>query len=190
MGFSDYKSTFKGDLTGGLTAAIIALPMGLAFGLQSGLGAEAGMYTAIILAIIASMVAGTKTLISDPTGPMTIVAATIVHSAISLPNNNSLDDALPIIIATFALAGIFQIVFGLINISKYVKYISYPVLSGFMGGIGVIIILFQWHNFFGEKTPKGIINIISHLPDPVIHHHWSSIILGGTTLLLIYLIMR
>lgn len=188
MGFSDYKSTFKGDLTGGLTAAIIALPMGLAFGLQSGLGAEAGMYTAIILAIIASMVAGTKTLISDPTGPMTIVAATIVHSAISLPNNNSLDDALPIIIATFALAGIFQIVFGLINISKYVKYISYPVLSGFMGGIGVIIILFQWHNFFGEKTPKGIINIISHLPDPVIHHHWSSIILGGTTLLLIYLI--
>ena len=188
MSLSDYKKTFKGDLTGGLTAAIIALPMGLAFGLQSGLGAEAGMYTAIILAIIASLVAGTKTLISDPTGPMTIVAATVVYSSISLPNNNSLEDALPIIIATFALAGIFQILFGLINISKYVKYISYPVLSGFMGGIGIIIILFQWHNFFVEKTPKGIINIISHLPEPVMHHHWSSIILGGSTLILIYLI--
>ncbi|MFL2571212.1 MAG: SulP family inorganic anion transporter [Parvicellaceae bacterium] len=188
MQFSSYKKTIKGDLTGGLTAAIIALPMGLAFGLQSGLGAEAGMYTAIILAIIAASVGGTKTLISDPTGPMTIVAATVVYSAISLPNNESLNDALPIIIATFALAGIFQILFGLINVSKYVKYISYPVLSGFMGGIGIIIILFQWHNFFGEKTPKGIINIISHLPEPVMHHHWSSIFLGGSTLLLIYII--
>ena len=73
--------SIKGDFTGGLTAAIIALPMGLAFGLQSGLGPQAGLYTAILLALVASIVAGTKTLISDPTGPMTIVAATIIANA-------------------------------------------------------------------------------------------------------------
>ena len=111
MNINTLKSTIKGDFTGGLTAAIIALPMALAFGLQSGLGAEYGLYTAIILAIIASIIAGTKTLISDPTGPMTIVAATIIASS-GFSNNPEI--AWPTIIATFALAGLFQIVFGFI----------------------------------------------------------------------------
>ncbi len=182
INFSQYKTSFKGDLTGGLTAAIIALPMGLAFGLQSGLGPEAGLYTAIILAIIASLIAGTKTLISDPTGPMTIVAAAIIAQA------GDTQGGMATIIVTFALAGLFQIAFGLIKVAQYVKYISYPVLSGFMGGIGIIIILFQWHSFFGEKTPGKVLNIIEHLPDPIIHHHWSAMILGGITLLFIYLI--
>ena len=176
INLSQYKNSFKGDFTGGLTAAIIALPMGLAFGLQSGLGPEAGLYTAIILAIIASLIAGTKTLISDPTGPMTIVAAGIIAKA-----GIDTDSGMAMIIVTFALAGLFQIAFGFIKVAQYVKYISYPVLSGFMGGIGIIIILFQWHSFFGEKTPGKVLDIISHLPDPVIHHHWSAIILGCLT---------
>jgi len=183
MNLSKYTKNIKGDFTGGLTAAIIALPMGLAFGLQSGLGAEAGLYTAIILAIIASIIAGTKTLISDPTGPMTIVAAAIIANA-----GINTDGGMATIIITFALAGVFQIIFGLIKVAQYVKYISYPVLSGFMGGIGIIIILFQWHSFFGEKTPGKILDIISHLPDPIIHHHWSAIILGVITLATIYAI--
>ncbi len=183
LNLSQYKTSFKGDLTGGLTAAIIALPMGLAFGLQSGLGPEAGLYTAIILAIIASLIAGTKTLISDPTGPMTIVAAGIIAKA-----GIDTDSGIAMIIVTFALAGLFQIAFGFIKVAQYVKYISYPVLSGFMGGIGIIIILFQWHSFFGEKTPGKVLDIISHLPDPIIHHHWSAMILGGVTLFLIYTI--
>ena len=183
INLSQYKTSFKGDLTGGLTAAIIALPMGLAFGLQSGLGPEAGLYTAIILAIIASLIAGTKTLISDPTGPMTIVAAGIIAKA-----GIDTDSGIAMIIVTFALAGLFQIAFGFIKVAQYVKYISYPVLSGFMGGIGIIIILFQWHSFFGEKTPGKVLDIISHLPDPIIHHHWSAIILGVVTLFLIYTI--
>lgn len=187
-------SNIKGDLSGGLTAAIIALPMGLAFGLQSGMGAEAGLYTAIILAITASIIAGTKTLISDPTGPMTIVAAGIYAAALE-PEGGGIG----VVICTFALAGVFQIVFGFIKVAQYVKYISYPVLSGFMGGIGIIIILFQWHSFFGENLKEemikhgegpssGVIDIISHLPDPIIHHHWSSMILGLITILLIYLL--
>jgi len=182
MNLAKIKQSIKGDFTGGLTAAIIALPMGLAFGLQSGLGPEAGLYTAIILAFVASMIAGTKTLISDPTAPMTIIAAGIIAQA----GLNT--EGMATIIMTFALAGVFQVLFGLLKVAQYVKYISYPVLSGFMGGIGVIIILFQWHAFFGEKAPGKVLDIISHLPDPIIHHHWSAIILGIVTLSLIYII--
>ncbi|MBM77171.1 MAG: sodium-independent anion transporter [Crocinitomicaceae bacterium] len=185
MNLNSIKKSIKGDFTGGLTAAIIALPMALAFGLQSGLGPEYGLYTAIILAIIASLITGTKTLISDPTGPMTIVAATIIAGANFSINPET---AWPNIIATFALAGLFQIVFGLIKVAQYVKYISYPVLSGFMGGIGIIIILFQWHSFFGTERPGGIINIISDLHIPLLSPDISSLILGGSTLSLIYLI--
>jgi SulP family sulfate permease len=179
----NFKKTIKGDFTGGLTAAIIALPMALAFGLQCNPNhPEIGLYTAIFLAIIASIVAGTKTLISDPTGPMTIIAAGVIAGA------GGAESGLATIIVSFALAGIFQILFGLIKVAQYVKYISYPVLSGFMGGIGIIIILFQWNSFFGDPPRKEIFDIIGHLPDPIIHHHWSAIILGISTLGLIYII--
>ena len=183
MNFKNIKQTIKGDFTGGLTAAIIALPMALAFGLQCNPEhPEIGLYTAIFLAIIASIVAGTKTLISDPTGPMTIIAAGVIASA------GGSDGGVSTIIVSFALAGIFQILFGFIKVAQYVKYISYPVLSGFMGGIGIIIILFQWNSFFGDPPRKEIFDIIGHLPDPIIHHHWSAMILGLTTLSLIYII--
>tara|TARA_B100001287_G_scaffold260226_1_gene248125 strand:- start:23654 stop:25333 length:1680 start_codon:yes stop_codon:yes gene_type:complete len=183
MNFKNIKKTIKGDFTGGMTAAIIALPMALAFGLQCNPDQpEIGLYTAIFLAIIASIVAGTKTLISDPTGPMTIIAAGVIAKA------GGADIGLPTIIVSFAFAGIFQILFGLIRVAQYVKYISYPVLSGFMGGIGIIIILFQWNSFFGDPPKKEIFDILGHLPDPIIHHHWSAMILGISTLSLIYLI--
>ena len=180
------SKSIKGDFTGGLTAAIIALPMGLAFGLQSGLGPQAGLYTAIILALLASIVAGTKTLISDPTGPMTIVAATIIAEA----GFNGVGKIPVVIILSFALGGIFQIMFGFIKVAQYVKYISYPVLSGFMGGIGIIIILTQWHTFLGGERPGGIIDIILDLHTPIIEYHWSSIILGSLTLVFIYFIPK
>ncbi|MFL2585757.1 MAG: SulP family inorganic anion transporter [Parvicellaceae bacterium] len=183
MDFKNIKNTIKGDFTGGLTAAIIALPMALAFGLQCNPEhPEIGLYTAIFLAIIASLVAGTKTLISDPTGPMTIIAAGVIASA------GGAESGLSTIIVSFAFAGIFQILFGIIKVAQYVKYISYPVLSGFMGGIGIIIILFQWNSFFGDPPRKEIFDIIGHLPDPIIHHHWSAMILGLSTLGLIYII--
>ena len=185
MNLKNVKSTIKGDLTGGLTAAIIALPMALAFGLQSGLGPQAGLYTAIFLALIASIIAGTKTLISDPTGPMTIVAATIIATA---GFSEDPEKSLPLIVLSFALAGIFQIIFGLIKVAQYVKYISYPVLSGFMGGIGIIIILTQWHSFFGSSNPGSISKIIKSLHLPIMEQNWGAMCLGLITLVFIYLI--
>ena len=195
MKLSVYKQTFKGDLTGGLTAAILALPMGLAFGLQSGLGPQAGLYTAIILAIVAFIIAGTKTLISDPTGPMTFLAAVIIAGAIEkyapgqdISDPFSIPKVAALIVLTFALTGVFQALFGLIKVANYVKYISYPVLSGFMSGIGVIIILTQWHSFFDAPRPSGgIISIISDIHTPFMEINFAPMILGVSTIAIIYL---
>ncbi|TFH23166.1 MAG: SulP family inorganic anion transporter, partial [Bacteroidia bacterium] len=142
---------FKGNIFGGLTAGIVALPLALAFGVQSGLGASAGLYGAMILGLFAAIFGGTKTQISGPTGPMTVVSATVVSIAVARYGN--IDEALGIIILTFFLAGVFQIVFGLLKIGKYIKYIPYPVLSGFMNGIGIIIIIFQLFPVLGLASP-------------------------------------
>jgi SulP family sulfate permease len=176
----------KGDLLGGLTAAIIGLPTALAFGVQSGLGAEAGLYTAILLAIVAALIGGTATLISDPTGPMTILGATIISGFLAA-NANSIEAAMPLIIGTFLLTGIFQIIFGFLGIAKYVKFMPYPVLSGFMGGIGVIIIIFQLFPLMGASSPKGILAILTGLGAAIQSANLQALGLGLATIAVIYL---
>lgn len=188
MGKINYKAHLKGDLLGGLTAAIIAIPVGLAFGVASGLGPQFGLYTAAILAIVASAIGGTKTLISDPTGPMTVVAATVVTAGISDFGGDALNnEAWLYIIITFALAGVFQIVFGFLNIAQYIKYIPFPVVSGFMGGIGVIIVLLQLYPLMGHTSPKGAINILGGIGEPLSAIEYKSLLLGGITVATIYL---
>lgn len=179
-----YKPSIKSDMTGGLLAAIIGLPMGLAFGVQSGLGAAAGIYTAIILAILASVFGGTKTLITDPTGPMTVVAATVVST--SLAAVGDLANAMPLIIATFVLAGIFELIFGILNFGKYVKYLPYPVLSGFMAGIGVIIISVQIFPLLGQVSPKGFTNILLNLDVAIANISFQALFLGALTIAIVY----
>ncbi|MBK7966198.1 MAG: SulP family inorganic anion transporter [Bacteroidetes bacterium] len=135
-------SHLKGDLMGGITAGIVALPLSLAFGVSSGLGPTAGLYGAILVSFFASFFGGTNTQISGPTAPMTAVSMVVVAGVIA-DTNGDLSKALPIILSVFLLAGLFQIVFGLIGFGKYIKYIPYPVVSGFMTAIGVIILATQ-----------------------------------------------
>lgn len=180
-----YKPSIKEDMMGGLLAAIIGLPMGLAFGVQSGLGAAAGIYTAIILAIIASLSGGTKTLITDPTGPMTVVAATVV--TVSLDAAGDLVNAWPLIVGTFVLAGIFEVIFGVFDLGKYVKFMPYPVLSGFMAGIGVIIISVQIFPLFGQVSPKGFLHIVTNL-SALSDFNGQALFLGALTIAIIYLL--
>lgn len=174
----------KGDIFGGLTAGIVALPLALAFGVQSGLGASAGLYGAMILGLLAAILGGTKTQISGPTGPMTVVSATVVTIAVARYGN--IDDAWGIIILTFMLAGAFQIVFGLLKIGKYIKYIPYPVLSGFMSGIGIIIIVFQLFPILGLASPGKVVEVFSELPNAISHRNNTSILLAAGTVLIIY----
>jgi len=186
--FGVTKDSIKNDLSGGLLAAIVGLPMGLAFGVQSGMGAQAGIYTAIILAIVAGLIGGTRTLISDPTGPMTVVAATVVSLGITA--NSSLENALPLIIGTFVLAGIFELVFGLLDFGKFVKFMPHPVVSSFMTGIGIIIISMQMFPFLGHTSPKGFLNIMSKIESPLANINLDALTLGLLTLVVIYLLPK
>lgn len=135
-------SNIKGDAFGGITAGIVALPLALAFGVSSGLGPEAGLYGAIFISFFAALFGGTNTQISGPTAPMTAVSMVIIAGIIAV-NDGSVEKALPAILTVFLLAGLMQIGLGLIGLGKYIRYIPYPVVSGFMTAIGVIILLTQ-----------------------------------------------
>ena len=135
-------SNIKGDAFGGITAGIVALPLALAFGVSSGLGPSAGLYGAIFISFFAALFGGTSTQISGPTAPMTAVSMVVVAGIVAA-NDGNLSKALPAILTVFLLAGLFQIILGVIGIGKYIRYIPYPVVSGFMTAIGVIILLTQ-----------------------------------------------
>jgi len=165
------------NLFGGITAAVIALPLGLAFGVASGLGATAGIYGAIILGFIASLFGGTPTQISGPTGPMTVVIAAAV---ISLHNDINL------IVTTIILAGLFQILFGVFKIGKFVRYIPYPVVSGFMSGIGIIIIILQINPFLGLPSDASTIHIILSLSRNIVQTNLSAFIIASMTLIIMF----
>lgn len=132
----------RGDLFGGITAGIVALPLALAFGVSSGLGPSAGLYGAIFISFFAALFGGTSTQISGPTAPMTAVSMVVIASILAV-HDGDVNKALPIILGVFLLSGILQIGLGLIGLGKYIKYIPYPVVSGFMTAIGVIILVTQ-----------------------------------------------
>lgn len=149
----------KGDTFGGLTAGIIALPLALAFGVSSGLGPTAGLYGAIFLSFFAALFGGTNTQISGPTAPMTALSMVVIASLIA-SNDGDVGKALPIILAVFMLSGFMQVVLGLMKLGKYIRYIPYPVVSGFMTAIGLIIISTQTLPVLGYY-PKEDINLVT-----------------------------
>ncbi|SNR53025.1 SulP family inorganic anion transporter [Lutibacter flavus] len=135
-------SNIKGDAFGGITAGIVALPLALAFGVSSGLGPSAGLYGAIFISFFAALLGGTNTQISGPTAPMTAVSMVVIAGIIAV-NDGDVSKALPIILTVFLLGGLFQVGLGVLGLGKYIKYIPYPVVSGFMTAIGVIILVTQ-----------------------------------------------
>lgn len=132
----------RGDFFGGITAGIVALPLALAFGEQSGLGAAAGLIGAIFIGFFASLFCSTQPQISGPTAPMTAVSVVVISQVIQ-GFDGDVQQALPSIFFIFFMAGMLQVVLGMVGVGKYIKYIPYPVVSGFMTGIGVIIIITQ-----------------------------------------------
>ena len=140
--FSFDFSHFRGDFFGGLTAGIVALPLALAFGVSSGLGPTAGLYGAIFVSFFAAFFGGTPTQISGPAAPMTAFSMVFIADMIAQFDGNAAQ-ALPTILSVFLLAGLFQIGLGFMGIGKYIRYIPYPVVSGFMTAIGVIILVTQ-----------------------------------------------
>lgn len=151
----------RGDVFGGITAAVIALPMALAFGVASGAGAEAGLYGAILVGLFASLFGGSPTLISEPTGPMTVIFTAVIAELIASDPVNGMAMAFTVVV----LAGIFQIMFGVMRLGKYVTLMPYTVVSGFMSGIGIILIILQIGPFLGQPSPGGsVIDVLRGVP--------------------------
>lgn len=178
-------SNLRGDLFGGVTAGIVALPLALAFGVQSGMGAIAGLYGAIALGLFASFFGGTATQISGPTGPMTVVSSLVVLTAIE--NTGSLENGFGTIITIFVLAGFFLIALGVLKLGTYIKYIPYPVVSGFMSGIGVIIIILQIFPLMGQASPKSIVEVFKQLPTGLQNINMEAVLVAGATIAIIYI---
>lgn len=197
MAFISTKN-IKGDLFGGITAGIVALPLALAFGIQafggidspeaSSLGALAGLVGATMLGFFAAMFGGTPSQISGPTGPMTVITASLISGVWTMSSGNISTVLLSMSMAGL-FCGLFQILFGIIKIGKYVRYIPYPVLSGFMSGIGIIIILQQIYPLIGLKSPVLVVDMVAKFPQMVSSGGISAtaLILGLGTIVIIQL---
>jgi SulP family sulfate permease len=166
-------SNIRGDIYGGITVAVVALPLALAFGTASGLGPVSGLYSAIALGFFAALFGGTKCQISGPTGPITVIMAAIVVQYQHDP---------AMVFTIVMLAGLFQILFGAIKIGRYITYIPYPVISGFMSGIGLIIIILQLGVLAGYKAPDQVMAVLPKLPGFWAHPYWPAVSVGLTAL--------
>lgn len=172
----------KGDLFGGLTAAVIALPMALAFGLASGAGPVAGLYGAIVVGFFAALFGGTPALISEPTGPMTVVITGVIATLTAADPDNGMAMAFTVVM----MAGALQILLGVLKLGKYVTLMPYNVVSGFMSGIGIILILLQIGPALGLETPNGgVLKTLQAVPSLVANLQINDAILALLTVLLI-----
>ena len=166
--------TFRGDLFGGVTATVVGLPVALAFGVASGLGPTAGLYGAIAVGFFAAVFGGTKSQISGPTGPMTVAMAVVVTS-----HADTLAEAFTVVM----LAGLIQILLGVLRIGRFVTYTPYSVISGFMSGIGIIVILLQVLPFLGAPSAEGgALSSIKALPGVVNLINLEAVAIAAVTL--------
>lgn len=171
--------SLKGDLFGGVTTAIISLPLALAFGVASGAGAEAGLWGAILVGLFASLFGGSSTLISEPTGPMTVIMTAVLTAMMSRYPEGGLAMGFTVVM----MAGAFQVLIGSLRLGKYVTLMPYSVVSGFMSGIGVILILLQLAPLLGQAAPSGgVLGTLTAIPDLVINADIKEVFLGALTL--------
>ncbi|OCQ23314.1 sodium-independent anion transporter [Pseudoalteromonas luteoviolacea] len=173
----------KGDLFGGVTTAIISLPLALAFGVASGAGAEAGMWGAILVGLFAALFGGSTSLISEPTGPMTVIMTAVLTTMMAQYPESGLAMGFTVVM----MAGAFQILLGTLKLGKYVTLMPYSVISGFMSGIGVILIILQLAPLLGHQAPAGgVLGTLNALPSLIFDLHFAELFLGIITLAILF----
>jgi len=175
----------RGDIYGGITAAVVALPLALAFGVSSGAGPVAGLYGAICVGLFAALLGGTPAQVSGPTGPMTVVMAAIfTQYAAMFPDDPSRSAAIAFTVVI--LGGVFQVLFGVLRFGQYISMVPHPVISGFMSGIGIIIILLQLGPLVGWPAQGGPLVSAQALPEVLSNPVMSATVLGLITLVIVY----
>ena len=179
-------NNIRGDIYGGLTAAVVALPLALAMGVSSGAGPVAGIYGAIFVGLFAALFGGTPAQVSGPTGPMTVVMAAIFTQYTAMyPDDPSHGIALAFTVVI--MGGVIQIMMGVLNFGKYINLIPHPVVSGFMSGIGMIIILLQLGPLLGHTAQSGPMASVMAFPEAFSNPLWFALALGGLALGIVYL---
>ena len=164
------SDNLRGDLYGGVTAAVVALPLALAFGVASGVGPIAGLWGAILVGFFAALFGGTPSQVSGPTGPVTLVMAVII---------TDYAHDLRLAFTVVMLAGAIQILFGVLKLGRYIAYVPFSVVSGFMSGIGLIIIIIQLAPMIGFDTSKdGVVTALADFPDLVTDPVFHALALG------------
>lgn len=173
----NFLNTAKGDILGGIIAAVIALPQALAFGVATGLGASAGIWGAIILSLVVCFLGCKFPLISGPTGPTAIVIASAIALYAGKPS---------LVIAILAMTGFFQLLLALTKCSELVKFVPYPVISGFMNGVGTILIILQIAPLLGHKMYSSPITTIQNFLKLFANVSTETFALGVLTLAIIF----
>lgn len=175
MGFRDLRlDTVRGDLFGGVTAMTISLPLSMAFGVASGMGAAAGLYGSIAVGFFASEFGGTPSQISSPTPPTTVAMAVIVTS-----HATSITEALTVVI----VAGLIQVLLGLSKVGRFMAYTPYVVVSGFMSGIGIMLMVTQVLPCLGAPLmPSSPMDAIQALPEALRNADASAVAIATVTL--------
>jgi SulP family sulfate permease len=168
-------SNLQGDLFGGLTAGVVALPLALAMGVASGLGPIAGLYGAIFVGFFAALFGGTESQVSGPTGPMTVVVAGLAGSLAAATGSS---ENIGLIFTAIMLAGLMQIGLGLLRMGEYIRLVPYPVISGFMSGIGGIIIILQIGPMLGHPSPAGTVDALMYTPTALADINLMALVIG------------
>jgi sulfate permease, SulP family len=178
---------WRGDLAGGFTAAVVALPLALAFGVASGAGALAGLYGAIVLGFLAALLGGTATQVSGPTGPMTVVMTGLLAV---LTRRYGIESALPLAFGIAALAGVLQVLMGVLRLGQTLTFMPYTVISGFMSGIGVIIVILQLPPLLGLKLSGSVPALLMALPSALPETNGLALLVGGLSFVAVMLYPR
>ncbi|MCE2596928.1 SulP family inorganic anion transporter [Motilimonas cestriensis] len=177
----------KGDAFGGVTTAIVSLPLALAFGVASGAGAEAGLWGAILVGLFAALFGGSSSLISEPTGPMTVIMTAVLTAMVAKYPEAGIAMSFTVVM----MAGLFQIILGSLKMGKYITLMPYSVISGFMSGIGVILIILQLSPLMGHAAPSGgVSGTLMSLPETISNLHFNELFLGGLTLAILFLMPK
>ena len=171
-------TNLQGDVYGGITAGVVALPLALAMGVASGLGPIAGLYGAIFVGFFAALFGGTESQVSGPTGPMTVVVAGLAGSLAATTGNT---ENIGLIFTAIAMAGLMQVALGLLRMGEYIRLVPYPVISGFMSGIGGIIMILQIGPLLGHASPAGTVDALRYAPTALANINIMALVIGVTS---------
>ncbi len=169
------------DILAGLTVAFIALPLALGFGVASGLGAITGLWGAVAGGLVGGLFGGSNVGVSGPTGPKTVQLAVVMHDHMLANGQPDLVFAFGIVF----LSGLIMVALAMLQVGRFIYLTPYSVISGFMCGIGAIVIIIELNPFLGLPTLSSVRAAMVAIPSSIVHAHLDALLISSLTLAII-----